>query len=234
MIEVNNSSVTVSQWSTGVMLKVDSAGLSDRFLVEYTHSGTSLDSDALTLQRLGKTYGDFAIVPVPNYLLTVSGTISVSYPGGYISVTVTAATKPSGYDFSSRSDNDVDRAAVDDVETRLSGLLNVIYPVGSIYMSVNSADPSTLFGGEWDQIEDTFLLACGLDHAAGSTGGSETATVSAHTHGISSVYDVRFHESAVLPGTYDIPITDTTNQNSDQTINIMPPYLAVYVWKRTA
>ena len=35
------------------------------------------------------------------------------------------------------------------------------YPVGSIYMSVNSTDPSTLFGGSWEQIQDRFLLASG-------------------------------------------------------------------------
>ena len=30
-----------------------------------------------------------------------------------------------------------------------SNLLDKVYPVGSIYMSVNSTDPSTLFGGTW-------------------------------------------------------------------------------------
>lgn len=52
-----------------------------------------------------------------------------------------------------------------------------VYPVGSIYMSVNSTSPSTLFGGEWTQIQDTFLLAAGTNHTAGRTGGNET-----HTH----------------------------------------------------
>lgn len=28
-------------------------------------------------------------------------------------------------------------------------VLNKIYPVGSIYMSVNSTSPATLFGGTW-------------------------------------------------------------------------------------
>ena len=40
-------------------------------------------------------------------------------------------------------------------------ILNIIYPVGSIYMSTNSTNPSTLFGGTWKQIKDRFLLACG-------------------------------------------------------------------------
>ena len=59
---------------------------------------------------------------------------------------------------------------------------NKIYPVGSIYMSVNSTNPSTLFGGEWEQIEDKFLLACGTNHNNGETGGSEDAIVVTHTH----------------------------------------------------
>ena len=54
---------------------------------------------------------------------------------------------------------------------------NKIYPVGSIYMSVNSTDPSELFGGEWEQIEDKFLLACGTNHTNGTTGGAETVSL---------------------------------------------------------
>ena len=49
-------------------------------------------------------------------------------------------------------------------------------------MSVNSTNPSTLFGGEWEQIEDRFLLACGTKHSNGSTGGSEDAVVVKHNH----------------------------------------------------
>lgn len=59
---------------------------------------------------------------------------------------------------------------------------NKIYPVGSIYMSVNSTNPSTLFGGEWEQIEDRFLLACGTKHSNGSTGGSEDSVIVKHNH----------------------------------------------------
>ncbi len=65
------------------------------------------------------------------------------------------------------------------------------YPVGSIYMSVNSTSPATLFGGTWERIQDMFLLAAGSSYSAGSTGGSATVTltaaqsgVPAHSHGL--------------------------------------------------
>ena len=46
-----------------------------------------------------------------------------------------------------------------------------IYPVGSIYMSVNATDPARLFGGTWERIKERFLLGAGDTHTAGSTGG---------------------------------------------------------------
>ena len=53
-----------------------------------------------------------------------------------------------------------------------------IYPVGSIYMSVNNVDPSTVFGGTWQQIKDRFLLACGDTYNNGETGGAANHTPS--------------------------------------------------------
>lgn len=53
-----------------------------------------------------------------------------------------------------------------------------VYPVGSIYMSVNAINPGTLFGGTWNQIKDKFLLACGDTYSNGETGGSATHTPS--------------------------------------------------------
>ena len=51
------------------------------------------------------------------------------------------------------------------------------YPIGSIYLSVNSTNPSTFFGGTWTQIQNTFLLAAGTSYTAGATGGTTT-----HSH----------------------------------------------------
>lgn len=52
-----------------------------------------------------------------------------------------------------------------------------IYPVGSIYLSVNNTNPSELFGGTWQQIKDKFLLCSGDTYSNGATGGSATHTL---------------------------------------------------------
>ena len=53
-------------------------------------------------------------------------------------------------------------------------LINLIYPVGAIYISVNSTNPNTLFGGTWEQIQDKFLLCAGTTYTSGSSGGQAT------------------------------------------------------------
>jgi microcystin-dependent protein len=65
-----------------------------------------------------------------------------------------------------------------------------LYPVGSVYISFNSADPSTLFGGTWERLKDTFLLANGDSYAPNTTGGSATKNITvdnlpSHSHTIS-------------------------------------------------
>lgn len=74
----------------------------------------------------------------------------------------------------------------------LSALINLIYPIGSIYLSVNSTSPQQLFGGEWEQIKDKFLLSAGDTYSSGSEGGeaAHTLTVAempnhAHASGVS-------------------------------------------------
>ena len=59
----------------------------------------------------------------------------------------------------------------------MGSVLDNIYPVGSIYISVNNTSPSTLFGGEWEQIQEKFLLSAGDTHPAGTTGGEFTHTL---------------------------------------------------------
>jgi hypothetical protein len=64
-----------------------------------------------------------------------------------------------------------------------------IYPIGSIYMSVNNVNPSEIFGGTWQQIKDKFLLACGDTYNNGATGGSATHTPSGTVEGHKLTYE---------------------------------------------
>lgn len=59
-----------------------------------------------------------------------------------------------------------------------TNIIDIIYPVGAVYMSFNSTSPATLFGGTWTQVE-RFLLP--QTTASGATGGSLT-----HNHSLSS------------------------------------------------
>ena len=71
----------------------------------------------------------------------------------------------------------------------------VAYPVGSIYMSVNSTNPSQLFGGTWEALnQGRVLIGAGTSYPAGSIGGEATHTLTtdempSHSHSGSSDTD---------------------------------------------
>ena len=148
-------------------------------------------------------------------------------------------------------------------------LLNIVkknpYPVGAIYMSVDSTNPSTLFGGTWTQIKDTFLLSAGDIYSAGTTGGEAAHTLNtdelpSHTHGNKSLtgyldtyaWGDGVSSGIISKGTNAKNMTMsggstigyiryTTNASHEHNSvgqgashNNMPPYLAVYIWKRIA
>lgn len=49
-------------------------------------------------------------------------------------------------------------------------LVDIFYPVGSLFYSSKSTSPENYFGGTWQQIKDTFILAAGDSYTAGTTG----------------------------------------------------------------
>lgn len=126
-------------------------------------------------------------------------------------------------------------------------LLDKIFPIGSIYITVSSSSPASLFGGQWEQIKDKFLLAAGDNYTAGSSGGEATHTLSisempSHSHSFSGVnngttvtgslgaYPAKIYQDCI-PNWTGGYINDT---GGSQAHNNMPPYLAVYVWQRIA
>ena len=84
------------------------------------------------------------------------------------------------------SGEEIDEAvgAFQNLKGMLSELIEILYPIGCIYVSTQSTNPADLFGGTWVQIKDTFLLTAGDTYTAGSTGGNTTHThaSAAHTH----------------------------------------------------
>lgn len=74
--------------------------------------------------------------------------------------------------------------AIDEAVIKVSQLLDLFYPVGSIYTSTKNTNPAATLGGTWTQIKDRFLLCAGDSYSAGTTGGSatHTHTSAAHTH----------------------------------------------------
>ena len=118
---------------------------------------------------------------------------------------------------------------------------NEIYPIGSIYMSVNDINPGTLFGGVWEQLKDRFLLGAGDTYKEGNMGGEATHTLSirempSHTHDVYNengggynltVYTAINGEKKGYPNNIV-----TTSAGEGQAHNNMPPYLVVYMWKR--
>lgn len=106
---------------------------------------------------------------------------------GYIEISKSLAL---GTTVSTAFPGDKGQKAYDDAAQAmqiLNNLLDMIHPVGSIYISVNQVNPSILFGGEWEQMKERFLLGAGDVHKNGATGGEAahaltTSEMPSHTH----------------------------------------------------
>ena len=153
-------------------------------------------------------------------------------------------------------------------------ILDLVYPIGSIYMSVQDVSPATFIGGTWERLKDRFLLGAGDTYTAGNTGGSATTSHthnvpgSSHAHNLSgngwayinssgkvfyykyktagnwtANYSVTASSSASTSTTFDDVtelggrtdyVTPDSVTSDSTTVDNMPPYLVVYMWKRTA
>lgn len=139
-----------------------------------------------------------------------------------------------------------------------SSIVDLVYPIGSIYMSTSSTSPVALFGGTWERIQDTFLLAAGTTYSAGSSGGEATHTLTidempTHDHfqqfqsdtSYVGVHVKNYNSGGSIQGVQPSNGTRRNNIASSAvrvstvasggglTHNNMPPYLAVFMWRRT-
>lgn len=123
-------------------------------------------------------------------------------------------------------------------------LLNFVYPVGSIYISINSTNPSTLFGGTWTRFGKGKTLV-GLDEndtafdTSEETGGEKTHTLTvaempSHTHNFWAHDSVGSSSGFAGIATNSFDNRPQHYTGGGEAHNNLQPYITVYMWKRTA
>lgn len=177
-----------------------------------------------------------------NSLILMNGTGSLTY-SNYFYFT------PNGniYEYNRESGATQTFAKISDLSNYYtkSEILNALYPIGTIYLTTStnglgSSSPASWLGGTWERIQDRFLIGAGGSYSLGATGGSATHTLTIdempnHNHTL----DVAGYTASGGLGSGK-RVTDglqsrvTNYTGGGQAHNNMPPYLAVYMWKRTA
>jgi len=132
----------------------------------------------------------------------------------------------------------------------VDGLLDMFYPIGSIFQSVKDEDPSTIMGGNWKRYaQGQTIVGVNEDDpdfdTAGKTGGVKAVTLTtdqipSHNH------DTGMFRGSNPPGTggtggYTWGDRGAVSGNKmtiatggGQSHNNMQPYITVYTWVRTA
>lgn len=121
-------------------------------------------------------------------------------------------------------------------------IFSLIYPIGSIYMSINSTNPGDLFGGTWSAW-GTGRVPVGIDtgqaefNTVEKTGGDKN--LQRHNHDVYTIYPFAFGGSRTAVANSNS--SSTTGTAGDVVIEAgtgsggnLQPYITCYMWKRTA
>lgn len=158
-------------------------------------------------------------------------------------------TSQGAWDGSSAKTIDITAASVG--ATAIAEAKLAAWPIGSIYMSVNSTSPANLFGGTWERISETFLFAASSSYPAGSTGGefahkltqselpnyslsvaNGSNVIRSKTGSYADAY-VQTQSSGWGIPNWESKTVTVASGGSGAAHNNMPPYLSVWIWKRT-
>ena len=134
-------------------------------------------------------------------------------------------------------------------------LLNKIYPIGSIYISVNQTSPASFLGGTWTPLEagrtlwttttagqGGTMISAGLPNIEGSLESvvmARTWDNQPYSTGALSFGNNILNSSGAGDGwwTYLKPLYFNANDDNDiygNSTTVQPPAFIVYMWKRTA
>lgn len=136
-----------------------------------------------------------------------------------------------------------------DIGVDTATLVDLFYPIGSIYMSTDTTNPQSRFTGTyWLPIYNRFLLGAGDTYKAGTMGGEATHTLTrseipSHYHdeylgndggsdSAPSGYRGWPNIAYISNKTWWATGSKTSPAGGDGAHNNMPPYLAVYMWRR--
>ncbi len=111
-----------------------------------------------------------------------------------------------------------------DGSSSITAIVDVIYPVGSLYWSSKPTNPSTLFGGTWEQIKDVFVLASGDTYTAGATGGNANTTLAvenlpSHSHSFTPKGAVSAHNHGLNAHTHSFSATTGGDGTHDHVVS---------------
>ena len=146
--------ITPSGKLYGVICTVDYKGKDEKVLLSYVNKnkGNNLKNTKA---------GEYKIQVGDNIISLTDNHINIKGEKLYINgLPYTEAYKP----LENYHDKEEINEIKENIETRIDNIVDIIYPVGSVYMSINNANPKILFGGEWERIEDHFLLGTGGSH----------------------------------------------------------------------
>ena len=122
-------------------------------------------------------------------------------------------------------------------------LLDIVYPIGSIYQSMSATSPASTVGGTWTQLK-TFLYG---STTAKQTGGEATHRLvvnemPSHTHHMSAkpagsniANNLPYQIGAAgldYSGTFINKYVES--EGGGQAHNNLPPYTTCFIWYRTA
>jgi hypothetical protein len=123
-------------------------------------------------------------------------------------------------------------------------LLDIIYPVDSIYITNSTISPASTIGGSWVQISGAI---CGNESNNGTNYGSDSHTMSLaempkHRHNSNSRVNWYNETTTGLTGTWsssshlgvDAGTTYTSYEGSSTAFSIVQNSYGCYVWRRTA
>lgn len=123
-------------------------------------------------------------------------------------------------------------------------LMDIIYPVGSIYATTSDVSPATRFGGTWESIKGAI---CGNDENIGVNYGSDTHTLTisempSHNHNASGCWQVYMSQNMNTGKVYSYLTTNDVldygvgdgNVGGGQAHSIVQNSYGVYAWRRTA